>query len=175
MADEETTRNPSGWIENAGILAIFGSLGLWLSGLVEDQHLQNAIIVGMPIAGKTVLIAINNAMGGTLASLIGAGPMTGAKLALVGLVSAVGLAFAPVSAYAGEIPPIGCGGGSCSIYVLDVGWPGGVGVNAVEFARFRVGADLSEIVQDTHVSPIGGLCLIPKVGPAVGPFCPSRE
>lgn len=170
----EATRDPSGWIENAGILAIFGYLGLWLSGQVADPHLQDAIVLAMPIAGKTLLIWINNRLGGTLASLVGAPAMKGAKLAVWGLLLAAGLALAPVRAFAGEIPPIGCGGGSCSIYVLDVGWPGGVGVNAVEFARFRVGADLSEIVQDTHVSPIGGLCLIPKVGPALGPFCPAR-
>ncbi len=79
----EATRNPTGHGENAAILGVFTSIGLFLGGLVDDPNLSNAIVVGTTIAGKAIFTAINNAMGGTLASKMGAGAMKGAKLGVV--------------------------------------------------------------------------------------------
>ncbi len=76
----EATRHPTGHGENAGIIGISASIGLYLASLVSDPNLSNAIIIATPVVGKAVLTAINNKMGGTLAGKLGAPPMKGAKL-----------------------------------------------------------------------------------------------
>lgn len=77
------TRNPTGHGENAAILGVFTSIGLWLGGLVDDPNLSNAIVVGTTIAGKALFTVINNKMGGTLASALGLGAMKGAQLGTI--------------------------------------------------------------------------------------------
>ena len=79
----EATRNPTGYGENAGIIGISTSLGLYVAGLVDDPNLSNAIVVGAAIVGKAALTLVNNLMGGTLAAKLGAGAMKGAKLGVV--------------------------------------------------------------------------------------------
>ena len=76
----ETTRNPTGYGENATVLGICTSIGLYLSSMVPDENLSNAIIIAAPIVGKALLTMANNAMGGTLASLLGLQAMKGSKL-----------------------------------------------------------------------------------------------
>lgn len=77
------TRNPTGHGENAAILGVFTSIGLWLGGLVDDPNLSNAIVVGTTIVGKALFTAINNRMGGTLAGALGMGAMKGAQLGVI--------------------------------------------------------------------------------------------
>lgn len=92
-------------------------------------------------------------------------PMYVTVLAVLGLLCA-----GPVLAQ-DATPTFGCGGGTCSIYVLDVSWPPAIGINAVEFARFRLGVGVGGIAQEASLSPLGGICLIPRVGEAMGPAC----
>lgn len=98
----------------------------------------------------------------------------GIRSAAPAILAAIGLAFAlsaPTSAQAEEPPMFGCGGGTCSIYVLDASWPPAIGVNGVEFVRGRFGADLRGLTALGQLNPIGGVCLIPKVGASLGPVC----
>jgi len=84
------TRNPTGHGENAAILGVFTSIGLWLGGLVDDPNLSNAIVVGTTIIGKALFTAINNKMGGTLAGALGMKAMKGAQLGALLLVMPLG-------------------------------------------------------------------------------------
>jgi len=77
------TRNPTGHGENAAIIGVFTYLGMYLAGLVDDPNLSTVIVMVTTIAGKAIFTMINNAMGGTLASLLGAGAMKGAQLGVV--------------------------------------------------------------------------------------------
>ena len=166
MADE--TRAPSGYIENAGILGLCGAIGLAINSSLDlSSEWAMVVTLAAPIVGKWLQLLAANFFGSNIGDVIKP------SARLIPLLFALGLAAPSPSHAAQEIPPIGCGAGSCSLYVFDVGWPGGVGINAVEFVRFRVGADLPMVVQDAHISPIGGACLIPKLKDAITFLCPK--
>ena len=173
MADE--TRAPSGVIENTAMIGLAAAIGTALAADVQSPEWRNVIHIGAPIAGKLVQMLLAALVGDTLGgAVISAAKRVGGSGAAILAALAIGLSTAP--AYAQETQPapppvIGVGNGSVSLYVFDIGWPNGIGVNGVEFVRFRLSADLSEIWARPSLRPLGGICLIPRVDSALGPAC----
>lgn len=158
-------RAPSGVIENTGFIGLFGAIGYALQSYVpENWHMVLAIAA--PLLGKYAQMLAAKLMGGNLIE-------TGVKLALVGLVLSFGLASTPARAADHPSKAIGCGGGTCSIYFVSASWPPAIGVNAVEWVRGAFGVGIGGVHADGDMSIIGGICLIPKVGDQLGPFCPQ--
>lgn len=132
-----------------------------LAGLIVG--LQSADVIDANQAEKIYSLLVATGLITLRAGIARAAPVV---LAVIGL----GLMASP-TASAEEPPTFGCGAGGCSIYVLDVGWPEpSVGVNALEFVRFRVGAGMTAGFESAQVSYLGGLCLIPGVKSI--PLCP---
>lgn len=96
------------------------------------------------------------------------------RMILGSLVMMLGLASAPAYAQdAQPMPPqVGCHSNGCGIYVFKFGWPRPtVGVNVVEFFTVEAQAGLAEVWGRPAIRPLGGVCLIPRVGEAMGPAC----
>ena len=81
--DPSNTRNPTGHGENAAILGVFTSIGLWLGSLVDDPNLRSAIVVLTTLVGKFAFTVASNWLGAPIASLVGAGAMKGAQLGVI--------------------------------------------------------------------------------------------
>ncbi len=79
----EATRNPAGHGEDTTILTLSFSLGVYLSGLVEDPNLGTFILGLTTLAGQILSTLFRNWLGAPLASLVGAGAMKGAKLGVI--------------------------------------------------------------------------------------------
>jgi len=72
------TRNPSGQVENASILTLFGFVGNYAAKQVNDPDLFGLIIMGTMILGNVSAQIIRNKLGGPMAEvLLGAKPSKG--------------------------------------------------------------------------------------------------
>jgi hypothetical protein len=93
---------------------------------------------------------------------------------VISVFAVAGLFLAPGAAFA-EVPTVGCGtvdgGAGCSLYVVELGWPTVLGVNAVEFVKFNTDVSTTGVSGDYEVNYLGGLCLIPGIGSI--PLCPK--
>lgn len=109
------TRNPAGHGEDVTVLTIFFSLGVYLSGLVDDPSLGNFILGLTTLAGQILSTVLRNWLGAPLASLVGAGVMKGARVGVILL--ALGL-------------PLGC-----SVQVGPQGFSGNLGQSSVSICK----------------------------------------
>lgn len=170
MADE--TRAPSGVIENTAMIGLAAAIGTALAADVQSAEWRNVIHIGAPIAGKLIQMFLAALIGDTLGgAVVSAAKRVGGGGAAIIAALALGLASAPARAQEQpQVPTIGVGGGSLSLYVLDVGWPSGIGVNA-EVVKFRLDAGLLDVGESGRAYPLGLLCLTPKVGDAISFAC----
>ena len=96
---------------------------------------------------------------------------------VISVFAVVGLFLAPGAAVA-DVPTVGCGtvdgGAGCSLYVVELGWPTVLGVNAVEFVKFNTDVAATGVSGDYEVNFLGGLCLIPYVK-SLPVLCPATN
>lgn len=172
MADE--TRGPSGVIENTAIIGLAAAIGTAIAADVQSPEWRNVIHIGAPIAGKLVQMLLAALVGDTLGGAVvsAAKRVSGGGAAILAAI-ALGLAAGPASAQEQPEPPtFGVNANGASIYAFRYGWPRPtVEVNAVEFIVVEAQADLDETWGRVGFRPLGGICLIPRVGPALGPVC----
>lgn len=86
-----TTRNPSGFVEDASVLTLFALLGEYLGGFTDDEQLARMLLIGTTIVGQLVATYIRNRLGKSIAEAMGLRVSRGTLVSLV-LVGALGCA-----------------------------------------------------------------------------------
>lgn len=90
---------------------------------------------------------------------------------LLGLLAA-GLLFGSAPAYAADCDFED----GVDAKIARFAWPPSFGVNAIGFLDTEAGfPGITNVCGNVSVNPVGGFCLIPKVGDMMGPLCPSSE
>lgn len=77
-----TTRNPSGYGEDATVLAVFGSIGAYLASLVPDPNLTQAIVIASAILGQIAATRLRNYLGDSIVGALGGRPAKGTIVSL---------------------------------------------------------------------------------------------
>ncbi len=159
----EAARAPSGVGENITLLALFGALGTWLAGLVDDASLQQVITIATMILGKAIQIKANDWLGGNFFGLA----KGLAVVALVGL--GLSTSTPAVAAERGLVND-----GTIDLRVLGIGKK-----MFVDFGVAGIGVridpnDPSEIdAEPTHISTMAAGCSWGMSESLLGLACPE--
>lgn len=69
-----------------------------------------------------------------------------------------------------DAPTIGCNSSGCSLWLFAYAWPDVVEVNALEFVRFKIDVNRTNVDLSGAVNYFGLLCMIPRISGL--PICP---
>lgn len=141
---------------------------VWLGGTLGliDSQIQNQLLAGLALLVPATLGARMKRLASSAAVLLAFALALGVGAGPASAQDAPELASAPV---------VGCAGGKCSLYFVDVAWPPVVGLNAAEFLKGSFGIGAGGLHVEGDASWLGGLCLISKLRETVPVLCPARE